>query len=169
MKTNGVIITQIGTNQKLFKDRETYPKYLCDDIEDLISCNISKLHKYKGVGRIRFLDRNSSLILQLVIEGSNSSLSSSDKAVILLRLNNGVIKSPVYYGVDCDIDFNYTSNECALNSVDGCIDALKNFYNSWVLRKGEVGVVVVIVDNYSVYERVIDDDFFKYSYVLYSE
>lgn len=169
MISNGTIITQIGTKQQLFKDRETYPKAMCDCIEDLITCNISEISDEGGSGRIRFVGKDSKLITQLSLEGGNSELSHNDKAIILIRMEKGSIKSPVYYGVDCRVEFRNNSNVYALDSVENCIESLKNFYSSWSVSKGNIGVVVLIIDDYMVFERIITDDFFKYSYILYSE
>lgn len=169
MINNGTIITQIGTKQQLFKDRETYPKQICDYIEDIISCNISEISDKGGTGRIRFLDENSTLKAQLSLCEGNSKLSNESMAIVLIRMEKGSVKSPVYYGVDCSIDFLNNSNVYALDSVENCIKSLKNFYSSWSVSKGSIGVVVLIVDDYMVFERIISDDFFKYSYILYSE
>lgn len=169
MISNGTIITQIGTKQQLFKDRETYPKAICDYVEDLVSCNISEISDEGGTGRIRFLDRNNELKIQLSLEGGNSELSDEGMAIVLIRMEKGSVKSPVYYGVDCRVDFKNNSNVYALDSVENCVKSLKNFYSSWSVSKGNIGVVVLIVDDYMVFERIISDDFFKYSYILYSE
>lgn len=169
MINNGTIIVQIGTKQQLFKDRETYPKTLCDYIEDLVSCNSSEISDDGGIGRIRFNTGNGDLLVQLSIDSGNSKLSDESKAIVLIRLEESRIKSPVYYGVDCKIDFKSKSNVYSLDSIEDYIESLKKFYSSWVVSRGEISVVVLIIDDYMVFERIINDDFFKYSYILYSE
>lgn len=169
MWNNGSIIAQIGTKQCMFKDRETYPKHICDCIEDLISCNISEISDEGGTGRIRFLDKNNNLKVQLSLEGGNSSLSDESSSIVLIRLNKGSVKSPVYYGIECSIDFLSKSSVYALDSIENCIKTLKNFYSSWYVCRGNIGVVVLIIDDFSIFERIVLDDFFKYSYILYSE
>lgn len=169
MESNGTIITQIGTKQQLFRDRETYPKQLCDCIEDLISCNLSEISSDGGSGRIRFNSKDSKMVAQLTINDGKSFLSDEKQCLILIRLERGRIKSPVYYGVECSVDFKSNSNVYSLDSIKDCIESLKNFYSSWSISKGEVGAVVLIIDDYSVFEKIVSDDFFKYSYILYSE
>ena len=169
MNRNGTIITQIGQKQYLFRDRETYPRVMCDCIEDLISCNISEISDEGGNGRIRFLDKEGNLNLQLSLDGANSKLSDKSSSVVLIRMCDGTIKSPVYYGVDCNISFSSKSNVYSLDGLENCVNSLKNFYSSWVVKEGNIGVVIFIVDDCSVFERVAFDDFFKYSYILCSE
>lgn len=169
MINNGIIITQIGTKQNLFKDRETYPKQLCDYIEDIISCNISKFSDENNLGRIRFSDSTGKLVTQLTIDDGKSFLVDEKKCIILIRGINGKVKSSVYYGVDCSVDFISTSIKYSLDSVDEYVDSLKNFYSSWSIGKGEVGAVILIIDDYNVFEKIVSDGFFKGSYILYSE
>lgn len=169
MINNGSIIAQIGTKQYLFKDRETYPKTMCDCIEDLISCNTSEISQDGGIGRIRFNTEKGDLVAQLTIDSGNSKLSDESKAIVLIRLEKSRIKSPVYYGVDCRIAFESKSNVYSLDSIEDYIESLKKFYSSWIVSRGDIGVVVLIIDDYIVFERIINDDFFKYSYILYSE
>jgi len=169
MESNGTIIAQIGTKQQLFRDRETYPKEFCDYIENIITCNTSKLSAEGGTGRVRFNTSTNKLVVQLSVDGGNSFISDDSKAIILIRLENNKIKSPVYYGVDCNIDFKSDGNLYSLDSITGCVESLKNFYSSWTMTEGSIGAVVLIIDDYRVFEKVISDDFFRYSYVLYSE
>lgn len=169
MESNGTIITQIGTKQQLFKDRETYPKALCDCIEDLISCNIAEIANKGGIGRIRFNNKAYELVVQLMVGRDSSRLSHNDKALVLIRMENWRIKSPVYYGIDCNIDFKSSSEVYALDTVENCVETLENFYSSWSVSKGSIGVVVIIVDNYMVFERIINHSLFKHSYILFAE
>lgn len=169
MESNGTIITQIGIKQQLFRDRVSYPKELCDYIENIISCNSPSLSQEGGMGRIRFNTSNNKLVVQLSINEGNFFISDNSKAIILIRMKEGQIKSPVYYGVDCSIDFKPNQSTYSLDTIDSCIESLKNFYSSWVISKGSIGAVVLIIDNYRVFKKVISDDFFKYSYILYSE
>lgn len=169
MENNGTIITQIGTKQQLFRDRETYPKEFCDYIENIITCDTSEISNEGGTGRVRFNTSDNKLVVQLSIDEGNSFISDNSKAIILIRLENKKIKSPVYYGIDCKVDFKSDCNLYSLDSVIGCVESLKNFYSSWIMTEGSIGAVVLIIDDYKVFEKVISDDFFKYSYILYSE
>ncbi len=169
MENNGTIITQIGTKQQLFRDRNSYPHELCDYIENIITCNSSELSSEGGTGRIRFNTLDNKLVVQLSINEGNSFISDNSKAIVLIRMLKGKIKSPVYYGIDCSIDFKSNCNIYSLDTVDSCVESFKNFYSSWSLTRGSIGAVVLIIDDYRVFEKVISDDFFKYSYILYSE
>lgn len=169
MINNGNIIVQIGTKQQLLRDRETYPKELCDYIENIITCNSSELSSENGEGRIRFNSKDNSIIEQLSIINGNCRMLDESSSLILIRLENRRLKSCCYYGVDCEIDFDSNPKEYYLGSSNDCIKSLRNFYNSWIIRKGRVSAVVLIVDDFRVFEKIICDDFFKCSYILYSE
>lgn len=169
MNSNGVIVTCVGTTQNLFKDRETYPSSLCSNIESVISINSPELSKDGGKGRIRFLDSNGEERVQLDIDKGYSKMSDESKVVILINDVKGSIRSYAYYGIDSELDYKEDSCVYSLNTDDGHVDAIKNFYNAWKINKGEVGAVVILTDRYGVFEKLIKDDFFNKCYVLCSE
>lgn len=166
---NGTIITQIGNKQHLFKDRESYPKEALNYIENIIIYNSSELSKDGVNGRIRFNDFDGNMSLQLILSNGVSKISDEDKVIVIIRGEKGNIWSRAYYGVSSEVDFVSQKEVYSLGSVEGYINSLKNFYNSWKVNKGSLGAVVVVLDKLDIFSRVIKDDFFRECYVLYSE
>ena len=167
--SNGSIVTFIGTNTVLFRDRSSYPYGLCCNIGSLVSLNLPELSVYGTGGRLRFLDEDNNEKISLNICKGYSKMSDESKAIILISdIDNGV-KSDIYYGVDCDVYFDNISQFFSLSSADGHIDAIKNFYNAIKFLKGGVGAVVILVDRLDVFEKLLQDDFFNNCYILYSE
>lgn len=168
MENRKSIITQLGTKQYVIKDRETYPNNLCNYIEDIISCSTDVLSKFDGGCRIRFI-KGGTASLQLKVDGCFSELSKSNSSVVLIRLNKSSLRSVVYFGDECDITFNTEEKTYNLDTVDNCVETLKNFYSSWVARRGNIGVVMFIIDNYSIFSKLVSDIFFKDSYIICSD
>ena len=167
--SNGSIVTCVGSSTNLFKDRESYPYGLCSSIESIVSINLPELSYEGGRGRIRFLDSNNNELVQLNIHKGYSRMSDESKSVILISDINNSIKSNIYYGIDCEVDFDDTSQSYSLSSDEGHVESIRNFYNAIKFTKGGVGAAVILVDRLGVFEKLLHDDFFNKCYILYSE
>lgn len=167
MNLKSKIIAQVGSKQKLFEDRASYPSESCDFIENIIMCNLSQISKDGTNGRIRFTKENN-LIVQMNILDGNCYLSDESLGIVLVRLKENNIKSIGYYGVEADFNFVTDGKNYCLDTVSSRVECLKSFYSSWKISSGRLGVGVIIVDDPSVFEIILNDSFFKDSYILCS-
>lgn len=162
------ILVSAGKAQKFFKDRESYPKELCDIIEDIVSCNKANLSIYGGSGSVKFIE-NGKTVLSMSISGGNSYISDEGKGLVLIRSNNRVIRANAYFGKGCNVDFVSSSDVYSLDKTDNHVQALKDFMQSWVFKKGVLGSSIIIVDRLDVFKKLTSDDTFRNVYILYSE
>lgn len=158
----------MNKNQQLLRDRDIYPRELCDRLEDIISCNKSRLSVNGGSGKASFLD-DGMLLIQLTIDGDNSFLSDEGGCIVLIRGKDGSIRANAYYGRDCEVDFIPRAEVYSLDSCESYIQALKDFMGSWSFEKGDLSATVIIVDRFEVYQKITSDDAFKNVFILYSE
>lgn len=164
------IIVTVGTANKVLRDRETCPLAYCNRVEEVISCNKSKLvMNSNGSGSVRFNDEGGKLVVQLTLDKVNSSLSDERSSIILIRGHEDTLSANAYYGVDCDVDFSPRSNTYDLGSAEGYIKALKDFVESWVFSRGSLGAMLIIIDRLDVFEIIREDEAFKGVYLLCSE
>ena len=169
MKNNGRIITQVGNDQVSFRDKGIFNNKMCDTIEHIITCDKTRLSEKGGNGRIRIIDENGDIVVQLNVIKGNSMMSDESSSIVLIRSKDNIIVSHAYYGVEAELDFVSNCDEYYMSGVDKHISSLKSFYESWQVKKGSIGAVVVIVDDKKVFDEVVSDSFFDNCYVLLAE
>lgn len=159
--SNGKIIVQVGQVQRTFNDRGFYSKVDCDLIESIVSCNKAKLAQHGGNGRIRINDESGNMKVQLSVVKDNSFISNEDDAVIVISFDG----SMAYTGKGSDLEFDSSVDEWVTNDVS----FYRNMLKSWKVVKGNVSAIIVIIDNKTIYDKVVVDEFFKDCYVLLAE
>lgn len=168
-RMNSKVIVQLGSTQESFSNGGYYSESSCDLIEYIVSCDKMKLSDYGGNGRIRFLDENGSMTVQLTIDGGNSFMSDESKSIVVIRSKGGTIRSNAYYGIEADLEFKPHVNEYSMVGVEKHVESIKDFYKSWQVVKGEISAVVIVVDNKSIFDEVMKNTIFDDCYVLLAE
>lgn len=161
----GNIIVHSGNIQGSFKDGGYYSEKACNLIEDIVACDKAKLSENGGSGRIRFTDNNGNMVVQLSIVKDRSFISDEGKSIVVIRSKRGSISSNAYYGVDAELDLVPGEKECSSDPVD----LVKHFYKSYRASKGEISVVVIIVDDKRTFDSITKDSLFENCYVLLAE
>lgn len=171
MKNNGMVIAQLGNNQKVFSDRQMYPRELLKNyVENIISFNASELSRDSGKGRMRIVSPIGRLILQISVAEGIFSMSDESMAIVLVCLEGSKLKSYANYGVDCIVDFTKNpSGSLNLSSPDDLKDSVKHFHNSYDVKKGSLASSLIIVDNVDVFRLINNDSYFDDCFVFCCE
>lgn len=167
---NGSIVTKIGNKQEIFRDRDTCPKSFCKLLEDILSVDYSELSRDGKTARMSFLGCDNNIYLQLNIEEGKSTLSDESKVITLVRVFENKLKAYANFGLNSDVDFINSSDDVYSFGKNGnSVQSIKNFCNSWKVKKGEIGATIILVDDYKVFKELVEDEYFNSCYVLYSE
>lgn len=164
----GKIVVQIGSTQRIFQGGDSHPEKDFDLIENLVTCDKSRLSTQGGSGRIRLVDSVGNMVVQLSIIQGNCIMSDEGRSIVVLRGRDDSIKSYAYVGTESLVDFKSSEKKFLLDSVKNYISSLKSLYNSWKVQKGEISSIVIVKDK-SIFDALLKDSFFNNFYVLLEE
>lgn len=151
---NRVVITTIGQDTHIFKDRETYPEDLCQDIEDIISGSSQKLSKGDGLGKITIKLEKGDVILS--VKDGNPVMNDEGNSIILLRFTKKCVNTKCYYGKSSVVDFVIESGNYGRD-----VDTIKEFYKAWKVSGNGSAVPILLVEESQIFSAVVKDEFFK--------